>query len=108
MRQTLFIELLSECSINYISKGIKIFVNGNWVGVVTNPNECLDILLNYRRLGLIPIYTSISWSIVEEIIYIFTDSGRLCRPVYYVNKLIPSYRKRNNILKTMIKIFLII
>ena len=30
MRQTLFIELLSECSINYISKGVKIFVNGSW------------------------------------------------------------------------------
>ena len=94
LRQLIFMELLTECNIEYISKSIKIFVNGAWVGIITNPVEVLDILKKYRRIGLIPIYTSISWSIVDEIIYIYTDAGRLCRPVFYVNDKIPSFRKK--------------
>ena len=49
----------------------------------------IDILKKYRRIGLIPIYTSITWSIKEDIIYIYSDSGRLTRPVLYLqnNKL---------------------
>ena len=99
MRQTLFIELLSECNINYISKGVKIFVNGSWIGITNNPSDCIEFLLNYRRLGLIPIYTSIGWSIHDQIINIFTDSGRICRPIFYVNNKKPSFiGKEDNIL----------
>ena len=94
LRQLIFMELITECTTEYISKCIKIFVNGSWVGVITNPVEVLDILKKYRRIGLIPIYTSISWSIVDEIIYIYTDAGRLCRPVYYIQEQIPSFRKK--------------
>ena len=102
LRQVLFVELLSECTTEYIAKAIKVFVNGAWIGVVTNPIEVLDLLKKYRRLGLIPIYTSISWSIVDEIIYIYTDSGRLCRPIFYIENGIPSY-KQENIEKKLLK-----
>ena len=88
LRQLVFMELLTECTTEYISKSIKIFVNGAWVGIITNPVEVLDILKKYRRLGLIPIYTSISWSIIDEIIYIYTDAGRLCRPIVYYDRTI--------------------
>jgi DNA-directed RNA polymerase II subunit RPB2 len=91
LREILFIELLSECNIDYISNATKIFVNGVWIGIINNPQESKEVLLNYRRLGLIPIFTSISWSIKENIIYIFTDSGRLCRPIFYVINKIPSF-----------------
>ena len=91
MREILFIELLSECNVDYISIATKIFVNGAWIGITNNPQESKEVLLNYRRLGLIPIFTSISWSIKENIIYIFTDSGRLCRPIFYVTNKIPSF-----------------
>ena len=91
LREILFIELLLECNIDYISNATKIFVNGVWIGIINNPQESKEVLLNYRRLGLIPIFTSISWSIKENIIYIFTDSGRLCRPIFYVINKIPSF-----------------
>ena len=91
LREILFIELLSECNIDYISNATKIFVNGVWIGIINNPQESKEVLLNYRRLGLIPIFTSISWSIKENSIYIFTDSGRLCRPIFYVINKIPSF-----------------
>ena len=92
LHSTIFIELLSECSTQYISRATKIFVNGNWIGVITNPVDVIDVLKKYRRIGLIPIYTSISWSIKENIIYIYSDSGRLTRPVFYVNNNEPSYK----------------
>ena len=91
LRTVLFIDFLSECNILFLSKNVKIFVNGSWIGITSNPNDLLSILLKNRRLGLIPIYTSISWSINENIIYIFTDSGRLTRPIFYVNNKIPSF-----------------
>jgi DNA-directed RNA polymerase beta subunit len=77
-------ELLSECTIDYIAHCTKIFVNGAWVGIVTKPIDVIDLLKKYRRIGLIPIYTSITWSIKEDIIYIYSDSGRLTRPVLYL------------------------
>ena len=52
LKKVVFMESLSECTTEYISNCIKIFVNGNWVGVVTNPIEVLDILKNIEDLDL--------------------------------------------------------
>ena len=93
LKSVVFVELLSECRTDYIGKYTKIFVNGAWIGIVTRPVDVLDILKKYRRLGLIPIYTSISWSISDNIIYIYTDSGRLCRPIFYIDNYEASYKK---------------
>lgn len=93
LKEVTFIELLEQLRPDYISKSIKIFVNGNWIGITTVPISLIDLMKKYRRLGLIPIYTSISWSIKEEIIYIYTDSGRLCRPIFFIENNIPSYTK---------------
>ena len=105
LHSTIFIELLSECSTPYISRATKIFVNGNWIGVITNPIDVIDVLKKYRRIGLIPIYTSISWSIKENIIYIYSDSGRLTRPVFYVNNNEPSYKNTKIFEKLLTKDF---
>ena len=50
------------------------------------PIELYNGLIFSRRLALIYIYTSIAWDIKANAIYIYTDSGRMCHPVYYVNK----------------------
>ena len=92
LKNLIFIELLDESNIDYIANSTKIFINGAWIGIINNPNESLNLLISYRRLGLLPIYTSISWAINENIIYIYTDSGRLTRPIYYVNNSIPSFK----------------
>ena len=85
------IELLTECNINYIANSTKIFVNGAWIGITTNSEDLLTVLKLYRRNGLIPIFISISWDINQNIIYLYTDSGRLCRPLFYVKDMLPSY-----------------
>jgi DNA-directed RNA polymerase II subunit RPB2 len=76
---------LLELSPQSISKLTRVLLNGRWVGVVSNPIILENKMKNHRRNGLIPVYTSISWNIKENIMFIYTDSGRLCRPLYFVN-----------------------
>ena len=69
-----------------VGRKTKVFVNGRWLGVVDNPNETMSILKNHRRSNLIPPHTSISWFISENAIELYTDSGRLCRPIFYIDE----------------------
>ena len=87
--------LLDECTPLYISHSCKVFVNGNWIGVVNKPREVLALFKEYRRSGLISVYTSIQWDIKEAVLFIYSDAGRLCRPVFYVDSLtgLPSFDK---------------
>jgi DNA-directed RNA polymerase beta subunit len=94
LRTVFFMELLTECTIEYIAQCTKVFVNGAWVGIITNPVEVIELLKDYRRIGLLPIYTSLSWSIKEESIYIYSDSGRLTRPVFYLKNNVISYQTK--------------
>jgi DNA-directed RNA polymerase II subunit RPB2 len=94
LRTVFFMELLTECTIEYIAQCTKVFVNGAWVGIITKPVEVIELLKDYRRIGLLPIYTSLSWSIKEDSIYIYSDSGRLTRPVFYLKNNVISYQKK--------------
>ena len=63
----------------------KVFVNGLWAGSIDNPIESIEKIHLFRRNALIPIYTSATFEIKLNTIFIYTDSGRLCRPIFYVN-----------------------
>ena len=102
LRNVMFIEYLEEVRSEHIANCSKVFVNGGWVGIAVNPIEILDLLKKYRRLGLIPIYTSISWNINDNIINIYCDAGRLCRPVFYIENMTPSY-KNDKIYEKLVK-----
>jgi len=69
-----------------------VFVNGIWIGNHKNPKKFVNDLRNYRRTGKINVYTGIYWNLDENIVKIYTDAGRLLRPLYIV--------KKNNILLT--------
>jgi len=77
-------ELILECSPEYLGNTSKIFVNGTWIGVIDKPLELVKMLKLYRRNGIIPIYTSISFNYKINEINIYTDAGRLTRPIYYI------------------------
>ena len=77
------LKLIQECGVKMLAAATKVFVNGNWIGIIENPIENVNTLKLFRRNGVIPIYTSISFSFESNIVYIYTDSGRLTRPVYY-------------------------
>jgi hypothetical protein len=79
------LKLLLECNSENLASMTKIFVNGNWIGVIENPIETINRLKLFRRNGIIPMYTSISFSYESNIVYLYTDSGRLTRPIFYRN-----------------------
>jgi len=64
----------------------KILVNGTIEGVHTNPVILVEYFRLWRRNGLINIFTSITWDIVNKEIVILTDNGRLIKPLYIVKK----------------------
>jgi len=83
LREKIDMKLIEDCSPLQLSSMTKIFVNGYWSGAVIEPEELIEKFLLFRRNALIPIYTSISYDNVQNIINIYTDSGRICRPIFY-------------------------
>lgn len=77
------LRLLTECTPREVARGIKVFVNGNWIGVVDHPLKTVHTLKLFRRNGVIPVHTSITFSISDGVIYLYTDAGRLNRPLIY-------------------------
>ena len=77
-------KIILECSTEYLSSSTKIFVNGMWIGVVDNPLETVSMIKLYRRNAIIPIFTSVTFDYEHNEILIYTDSGRLTRPIYYI------------------------
>ena len=82
----------------------KIFVNGNWVGVHSNPKNLVNILKLLRRNSIINVFTSISWNIRDMEVIISTDGGRCCRPLFSVedNKLLFTEEDNENLISRKI------
>ena len=91
------IRILQECYPELLGSLSKVFVNGIWIGGIENPLEMIDSLKLFRRNGLLPIYTSISFNYEQNEIFIYTDAGRLTRPIYYINK---PFRKVDKIIES--------
>jgi DNA-directed RNA polymerase II subunit RPB2 len=72
-----------------IFDSVKVFVNGDWYGQSFDPKNLVDKLKALRRTGAINPFISIAWYIQYNEIQIWTDGGRLCRPLYILkdNKL---------------------
>ena len=83
IRYNLNLLLLTECTAKSLSDYTKVFVNGNWIGILEDPIGSVIKMRIYRRNGLIPIYTSILFHYKTNTIYIYTDGGRLTRPIFY-------------------------
>ena len=71
---------------SYLSEQTKIIVNGYWAGVTNKPFELVEKFKLFRRNGLIPLFCSICFESRTNTINIFTDGGRLCRPIFYYDK----------------------
>lgn len=61
----------------------KVMVNGLWIGISSTPILHLKTMQNYRRYGMIPIFTSIAFNIRDDMLVIWTDAGRLTRPLWF-------------------------
>jgi len=83
LREKARIKLLEECSPEVLANMTKVIVNGLWAGSINEPVEIVEKMKLYRRNGIIPIYTSITFDIKQNTVFIYTDAGRICRPIFY-------------------------
>jgi DNA-directed RNA polymerase II subunit RPB2 len=93
------LRLVLECSSEQLFNSSKVFVNGCWIGVSDAPLELVNSLKLYRRNGVIPVYTSLSFDIEHNEVHIYTDAGRLTRPIYYIENGKASFQRKDFINK---------
>ena len=83
LREKAEMKLLEECTPFKLSTLTKVIINGLWCGAVNTPSETVDKIRLFRRNGLLPIYTSVTFEIAKNTIFIYNDAGRICRPIFY-------------------------
>ena len=66
-------------------KTFKILVNGDWIGFTKNPKELCDNLTALKLNGNIDRFTGICMDIDDKFIKIFSDGGRMVRPLLRVD-----------------------
>ncbi|KAL5519290.1 RPB2 [Sanghuangporus vaninii] len=64
----------------------KVFVNGVWLGVHRDPFSLVNTLRNLRRKGDLVSEVSIVRDIREKEVRVYTDAGRVLRPLFIVEK----------------------
>ena len=83
LREKWGMKLVEEFAPKILAQMTKVIVNGCWIGSVDSPTECIDKFRLYKRNALIPIYSSATFDIQSNTIFVYTDAGRLCRPIFY-------------------------
>jgi len=78
------VKLLEECSILFISKYTKVFINGIWIGMTISPIDLVNYLKLYRRNDIIDKYICINFDFKLNQINLYSDGGRPCRPLFYM------------------------
>jgi DNA-directed RNA polymerase II subunit RPB2 len=76
---------VSEVPLEDLYHYTKIFVNGDFYGITKEPDVLVPKLRSLRRQGIINVYTSVFWHLMNKEIYINTDGGRLSRPLCIVD-----------------------
>ena len=85
-----YIYTFEEMDVDTLLNGVKMFVNGAWVGNAKDPIQLYYSLKDKKYKGIINIYSSIIFDTKRKEIRMINDAGRLTRPVLRVldNKLI--------------------
>ncbi|KAG9303767.1 hypothetical protein G9A89_018664 [Geosiphon pyriformis] len=76
-------ELQSSSSLG-LNEYTKVFVNGGWAGVSHEPEALVDTLKRLRRCVDVSPEVSVVRDIREKELRLYTDAGRVCRPLYIV------------------------
>lgn len=66
-------------------RATKVFVNGVWMGTCEQPTGLVDTLRDLRRKDDISIEVSVVHDIREKELRLYTDAGRVQRPLFIVN-----------------------
>ena len=79
-----YIIAIDQVSAKELYEKVKVFVNGAWVGISTDPMNLYNEMKEKKYKGIINIYTSIVFDFKNSEIRICSDGGRLTRPVLRV------------------------
>jgi DNA-directed RNA polymerase II subunit RPB2 len=79
------LEVLEDYVPSNAPDSTRVFVNGVWVGVHRDPAQLVDYVRDLRRSGDISPEVSIIRDIREKEFKIFTDAGRVYRPLFIVD-----------------------
>ena len=95
----------SELFLKEMSKYTRVVVNGDIVGYHEEPDKLYKSLKMAKQQGLINIYSSVIWNVLENMILVCTEGGRCIRPLYVVENLqkLPEMLKTNLEWNDMIK-----
>nr|BAO48655.1 RNA polymerase II second largest subunit [Hyleoglomeris sp. R077] len=89
-------ENLEEIAPSAIADATKIFVNGCWVGIHRDPEQLMNTLKKLRRqMDIIVSEVSMIRDIRDREIRIYTDAGRICRPLLIVENQKMLLKKRH-------------
>ncbi|KAJ1932829.1 DNA-dependent RNA polymerase II, partial [Linderina macrospora] len=80
-------ENLTEVQASSILNATRVFLNGMWVGIHRDPDELVRPLLAARRNLDMSFEVSIVRDVREKELRIYTDAGRVCRPLLVVDNL---------------------
>jgi DNA-directed RNA polymerase II subunit RPB2 len=84
LREKIDMKKIEDCSPLMLANMTKILLNGLWAGSISsNPFDVVKKIKLFRRNALIPIYISVTFDIKQRTIFIYTDGGRICRPIFY-------------------------
>lgn len=79
------LEALTELQPETVPEMTKVFVNGAWLGVHREPDRMVETLRSLRREVDLPVDVSIVWDVRERELHLYSDAGRVCRPLYIVD-----------------------
>ncbi|KAL7753232.1 DNA-dependent RNA polymerase II [Sorochytrium milnesiophthora] len=79
-------ENLEEVTGASIASSTRVFVNGVWVGIHRDPDDLIKTIKSLRRSADINAEVSVVRDIRDKELRIYTDAGRLCRPLFVVTE----------------------
>ncbi|CEI66590.1 DNA-directed RNA polymerase II subunit RPB2 [Fusarium venenatum] len=79
-------EVVEEYEPTRYPHATKVFVNGSWVGVHPDPKGLVNSVLDTRRKSYVQFEVSLVRDIRDREFKIFSDAGRVMRPVFTVQQ----------------------
>jgi len=75
----------TDISPNEMSEHAKVFMNGTWIAVTKDPFELYTTIKKQREHGILDKFTTVFLDFIKKEICIFSDGGRLIRPILQVH-----------------------
>jgi DNA-directed RNA polymerase subunit B len=92
MTEEEIIKQVEKLGLNKNSEGIDVFFNGIFIGSSENSDEFINQVKEKRREGIISREVSISKNKLLNIVNLFSDTGRVLRPLIIVDGGVPRLR----------------